>query len=71
MSCLSDFSEGLGRVKSVEGKWGFVGRNGAVAIKPRFDSAGPFEDGLAQVELAGKKGYIDRSGKFVWGPEED
>jgi hypothetical protein len=40
-------------------------------IKPAFDGAEPFVEGLALVEKDGKKGYIDRTGRFVWGPEKD
>ena len=66
-----DFREGLGRVKSNDNKWGYVNKSGTVVIKPAFESADPFVEGLALVEFDGKKGYIDRSGKFVWGPEKD
>lgn len=63
-----DFKEGLGRVKTSDKKWGYVNKSGTIVIKPVFESADPFVDGLALVEFDGKKGYIDRSGKFVWGP---
>jgi len=63
-----DFREGLGRVKASNNRWGYVNKSGTIVIKPVFESADPFVEGLALVELDGKKGYIDRSGKFVWGP---
>jgi hypothetical protein len=39
-------------------------------IAPSFDNAGEFGDGLAEVEMAGKRGYIDKSGTFVWPASE-
>jgi hypothetical protein len=36
-----------------------------------FWSVKPFHNGLAQVQLKGEGvGYIDRSGKYVWGPHQ-
>jgi len=63
------------------GKWGYINRSGEVVIKPQFDSAEPFADGLAFVrypprkkplkpgektaELAEGMGFIDHTGKVV------
>ena len=59
------------------GKWGFINRSGEVVIKPQFDWAEPFADGLALVrypprksrskpgELAEGMGFIDQTGKVV------
>jgi hypothetical protein len=48
---------------------------GSVVINPQFESAGPFSEGLAAVEIGkkedGKWGYIDKSGKFVIDPQFD
>jgi hypothetical protein len=57
-----------------DGKYGFVNRQATVVIKPRFDLAGFFAEGLAPVEIGrpqngmGKWGYIDRKGKVVVKP---
>lgn len=60
-----------------EGKWGYINRSGEVVIKPRFDWAEPFADGLALVRYAPRKnpskpdelmegvGFIDKTGKVV------
>lgn len=44
---------------------GYKDSSGAVVIAPRFDWGGPFEDGLAKVELEGRFGIIDKDGQFV------
>jgi len=47
------------------GRWGYIDREGAVAIAPRFDLAWTFSDDLAPFKLAGHWGYIDRAGTEV------
>ena len=39
-----------------------------MVVEPRFDLAGPFKEGLAQVKIDGKMGYIDKSGTMVIEP---
>ncbi len=61
------FSEGLAAVKKGN-KWGYVDREGKIVIEPQFDKGAEFKNGLAHtVRNDGFKGYIDRSGSFVWG----
>ena len=50
------------------GKWGYIDNTGAVVIKPRFEEAAYFSEGLAPVKLTGKYGYIDKTGKVVIAP---
>lgn len=59
-----EFSEGLAAVK-INGKWGYVGVDGKIAIEPIFDTASNFEEGLATVRGDGKYGVINRKGKFI------
>jgi len=59
------------------GKWGYVNSEGKLVIKPQFDGAGPFSEGLALVSAGGvhltdsvvksfvKMGYIDQTGHWV------
>jgi hypothetical protein len=49
-------------------KLGYVDRNGHWAIKPAWDDAEPFRDGLAYVGIwkGEKAAYIDHKGKTVW-----
>lgn len=46
-------------------KYGYIDRTGEVVIAPIYDSALPFEDGIAYVEKNGKSGYIDPNGKEI------
>lgn len=59
------FAEGLADVK-VNGKWGYIDKNGTVVIQPQFDEAQSFAEGLAIVWISGQnRGYIDKTGRFV------
>jgi hypothetical protein len=63
----------------LNGRWGYADMKGSVVIKPQFDAARPFVDGLAQVgvvdeelpEIAArpnlKWGYIDERGRVIVG----
>ncbi|HEV2668337.1 MAG TPA: WG repeat-containing protein, partial [Blastocatellia bacterium] len=42
------------------GKWFYINRAGEIAIKPAFDDAHAFSDGLAAVQIGSKWGYIDK-----------
>lgn len=57
-------------VDQASGKWGFLDETGNVVIRPQFDTAGSFEGGLAQVQMQGRLGYIDRNGQYVWDPSK-
>jgi len=63
------FQEGLAAFSVTEDskvKWGFVDKEGKVAISPQFASAGNFADGKCAVQNEeGKWGYIDSEGKIV------
>jgi len=65
----NEFEEGLAVVQFQEdGKWRFIARNGEIAIPLEFDEQpSKFIDGLSLIRVKDKLGYIDRSGRFVWG----
>jgi hypothetical protein len=50
-------------------RWGYIDRDGNVAIPPRFEEALPFQGGLAAVKVITDSrprwGFIDKSGAFV------
>ncbi len=49
----------------VDGKYGYIDRAGSVVIRPQFDSAANFADGLGRVRVAGKWGYVEPSGRLA------
>lgn len=63
-----DFSEGLAAVE-VEGKYGFIDTTGRMVIRPQFHRAWPFAEGMGRVYTVERgTGYIDKNGRYVWGP---
>jgi len=61
---LDDYSEGRLRIE-IKGKRGYLDRDGKMVIKPQFDQAGEFHQGLADVTAGEKYGFIDLQGKLV------
>lgn len=49
--------------------WGFIDAAGKLAIGFQYDMVTPFKNGIAQVLVDGKIGYIDKAGKYVWKPK--
>lgn len=48
------------------GKWGYIDKTGKMVIKPQFNCARSFSEGLARVWIDGKMGYINKTGKYIW-----
>lgn len=65
-----EFSEGRANVwlrKAGGGEiWGYIDSTGHFVIKPQFQRAEPFYNGLAEVGKDNKPAYIDKSGRCVW-----
>ena len=53
----------------MEIRYGYVNRTGQFVIKPIFEEAGPFSEGLACVKKGGRYGSIDKNGMFVIKPQ--
>lgn len=53
------------------GQWSFIDVTGKTIIKPQFEYAGEFSNGLALVRIGGKYGYIDETGTFAINPQFD
>ncbi|KAK3604880.1 hypothetical protein CHS0354_000543 [Potamilus streckersoni] len=49
----------------VDDKWGYIGKDGKIVIKPQYDDASDFSYGLARVLEGNLWGYIDLTGKKV------
>jgi hypothetical protein len=56
---------------SEKGKYGYRDASDKVVVKPVFELAYPFEEGMAAMRVAGKYGYLDESGKVVVAPKYD
>jgi len=66
------FFEGLTKFwtgQSGQTLYGYIDKNGAVAIKPQFTYAYEFFEGLAAVCVDEKCGFIDKTGAFVIAPK--
>ena len=62
---------GLAKVE-VNGKYGFIDKDGKLVVEPNLDQVYFFsEDGLAQACIDDKWGLIDKDGKFVIEPKFD
>src|SRR3954463_10837627 len=48
-----------------DGKWGYINRTGEVVIKPQYDDAWDFSEGLAYVRAGMRRGLIDKTGQMV------
>lgn len=64
---LCPFSEGLAAF-SIGGAWGYLDRQGRLAIPPTFDETQGFSEGLAPAATDDKWGYIDRTGRWAIAP---
>ena len=64
----SRFSDGLAAAGDGTDGTGYIDATGDWVIKPQFDLAEPFSEGLAAVSVAGRWGYIDRRGRIVIEP---
>ncbi len=49
--------------------WGYLDKEGNMAIEPRFHGADEFHEGLAAVKIDWARGYIDKTGNFVIEPK--
>lgn len=68
--CLSVSAQDRNPLFSVEvnGKHGFIDRNGQIVIDPQFEAVGDFSEGLARYKKGEKWGFIDRLGRVVIKP---
>ncbi len=59
------FQEGVAGVR-VDGKYGFIKKDGSWLVEPKFDNAWKFSEGFASVEVGDKWGDIDKQGNITW-----
>jgi len=54
----------------VNGKYGYVNKNGEYVVNPQFDDANDFTAaGLAAVLVNDKYGYVDKTGQYAINPQ--
>ncbi|WP_054501192.1 WG repeat-containing protein [Achromobacter dolens] len=73
VSCNRDYAEGLaavltGKASDAAGTWGYIDKQGRMAITPAYQDAESFQNGLAAVRQDGLWGYIDTRGAWVIKP---
>ena len=51
--------------------WGFIDKTGKWVIRPSYQAAKNFSDGVAAVRVNNKYGYIDKKGDFIIKPQFD
>lgn len=61
-SYAGPFSEGLAAV-AMNGKYGFIDKDGKCVIPYRYEYTGKFNEGLAVARMNGKYGYVDKTGR--------
>lgn len=60
-----DFSEGMAVVINKDGKYGFINRKGEIVVKPQFQEAASFSEGVAAVFSDGNLNFVGKDGKIV------
>ncbi|MEG1887249.1 MAG: WG repeat-containing protein [Oscillospiraceae bacterium] len=55
----------------INGKWGFVDKDGNFKIDPTYEDARSFSNGLAAVKVSGKWGFINENNEIVIQPQFD
>lgn len=73
MSCHQPFQEGLaavfvGTADGESAAWGYIDKQGGMAIAPAYSDARSFQNGLAAVSQEDRWGYIDNRGRWVIPP---
>lgn len=53
----------------IEGKWGFINRNGVIVIPPQYDEVGNFVKNRAEIIIDGKSGIINESSDTIIQPQ--
>lgn len=67
---IHGYSEGFAQAEE-DGKWGFAGPDGTVAIPLQYNSVVSFSLGMAAVNLNGRLGVIRPDGKYLIEPQYD
>ena len=64
----NDFLIDFSKNNIINGAYGYINKAGKLTIMPKFEDAGVFSDGLAQVCSNGQWGYINTEGQIAIPP---
>src|SRR5687768_8945424 len=53
------------------GKWGYMDKAGKVVVKPQYEDAKDFSEGMGRVKEDGKWGFVNNSGELTIKPQYD
>jgi len=70
ISCCQQKESGLFLIRQND-LYGFINKTGKIVVKPQFEEAESFSEGLAPVMIDKNYGYIDKTGKTVIEPQYD
>ena len=59
------FSEDMAVIIDKDGKYGYINKKGEMIVKPQFEEAGNFSEGVASVFSDGKLNFIGKDGKYI------
>ena len=62
---VRNFKEGFAAVLNSDYKYGFIDKTGNEVIPCQFDYAGHFSEGLANIQIGGKYGFINQLGEII------
>ena len=70
--CVDKSAEPVATLHPVEvdGQWGYMNASGTVTVRPRFDQADDYHEGLASVTLKTGVGFIDTTGAVVYADDD-
>ncbi len=66
-----EFSDGLARVRRMDGRYGFINKQGGNETGFEYDDATDFRNGVARVRISNRIGRIDKRGRFVETEKDD
>lgn len=66
---VGDFYKGRAAVENSAHKKGYINKNGREEIPSIYNSADAFSNRLTKVKIGASYGYINRRGKYIFGPD--
>lgn len=68
---INRFEEDIACIRGLDNKYNYIDQKGNLLNEIKYDRAYPwFHNGIAQVFIGKKMGYINKTGKYIWEPSE-